>query len=102
MSATSTDLAETPRPKLNLLGLPQEIKDRVFGFIVDNRYNIFWYIGQDPPILRGVNDLRGLSILRVSKHGNREVMQVPQMKSGFIYTLPSWVDYWIARQVAPT
>ena len=90
MSATSSDLAEGSRGKLNLLGLPQEIKDRIFGFIVDDRYMIFRYLREDPPLLRG-DDFRHLSILRVSERVSREVMQVLQMKSWFICKLPSWI-----------
>ena len=90
MSATSSDLAEGSRPKLNLLGLPQEIKDRIFGFIVHDRYTIFRYLREDPPLLRG-DDFRHLSILRVSKRVKREVMQVLQMKSWFICKLPPWI-----------
>ena len=107
MSATSSDPAETSRPKLNLLNLPQEIKDRIFGFIVEDRYRIFSSIREDPPILRILRILRGddfshLSILRVSKRVNREVMQVLQMKSWFTCTLPSWINHAIAFQVTPT
>ena len=88
-------------PKLNLLGLPQEIKDRIFGFIVHDRYTMFMYARQGSPSLRG-DDFSHLTILRVSKRVNREVMQVLQLKSWFICKLPSWIDYCIAREVAPT
>lgn len=87
MSTTSSDLEGGPRSKIHLLDLSRELRDRIYGFIVDDRYMVFPYLRQRPPALRGGDDFRHLSILRVSKCFNREVMQVLQRKSWFICKL---------------
>ena len=101
MPATSSDLEGGPRPGLGLLDLPQEIKDKIWGFLVYDRYKILPYIQWDPPALRG-DDFRHLTISRVSKCVNDEVMQVVEMASWFIYNLLTWKYHSSHFQEAPT
>ena len=106
MSTTSKDLKGGPRSKLGLLDLSREIRDQVYGLIVDDRYKVFPYLRLTPFSLRPFSlrgdDFRDLSILRASKCVSREVMQVLQMKSWFICILPSSGNYCTFAQAVPT
>lgn len=86
MSTTSSDLKGGPGPKIHLLDLPKELKDQIYGYVVCGIYLILPHSQRGLPALRG-DDFRHLSILRVSKYINCEVMKVLQMKSWFIYDL---------------
>ena len=101
MSITSSDLEEGRRPKLNLLDLPRELRDRIYGFVVNDRYHISPYIGKGSPAFRA-DDFRHLKILQVSKCVNYEVMQVLKMASWFIYKVRSWDYHYSYSHEAPT
>ena len=101
MLTTSSDLEGGPRPSLNLLDLPREIKDQIYGFVVCDRYIISPHLRRRSPTRRG-DDFRHLSILRVSKCVNSEVMKVLQMGSWFIYNLFPLGNRCRVFQEAPT
>ena len=101
MSTSSSGPEEGPRPKLNLLDLPREVRDRIYGFVVNDRYHISPYIEKGSPVFRA-DDSRHLTILRVSKCVNYEVMQVLKMASWFIYELHSWDYHYSHFHEAPT
>ena len=84
MSTTSSDLEGGPRPKLNLLDLPREIRDRIYGYVVCDRYVVVPPLGEEWRTQRSF-DPRHLSILRVSRRLKFEAIQVLWGGSSFIY-----------------
>ena len=83
MSTTSSD-PEEPRPELNLLDLPGEVKDQIYGYVVCDRYVVVPPLGEEWRTQRSF-DPTHLSILRVSNRLNLEAMQVLRRGSSFIY-----------------
>ena len=98
MATMSSDLDEGSRPRLNLLDLPQEIKDQIYGYLVSDTYLIVpsleprrGSLGRRRPLYNYENqgdDFRHLSILRVSKRANCEAMELLKRRSWFIYRMP--------------
>ena len=86
MATTSSVLVERSRPKLCLLDLPREIRDRIYGYVVRSAYYVL--PTRVPGLLKELgDDFSHESILRVSKRTNCEAMQVLQRRSWFIYNM---------------
>lgn len=80
MSTTSSVLEGESRPKLNLLDLPQEIKDQIYGYVVCGRYIIVPAAGD-----KSCTQRRDMSILQVSSRLKVEALQVLWRRSSFVY-----------------
>ena len=101
MVTVSSELDEGPSSKLNLLDLPQEVKDRIWGYTICGIYSIF-PSAERWSRERRVHDYGRESILRVSKRTNYEAMQVLKRRSWFIYTV-SDLDFSLSNVCqAPT
>ncbi len=101
MATTSSNLEEGLRPRLNLLDLPQEVKDRIYGYVVYGSYRVLPQRPLGYPARQG-DDFRHESILRVAKRTNYEAMQVLQRRSWFLYNMRTLPYYWPVVDEAPT
>ena len=96
MATISSGLEEGGRSKLSLFDLPREIRDQIYGYLVSDTYSIVPSVNTPDRKNKG-DDFRHLSILRVSKCANWEVMQLLQ-RSWFIYKVPDkpYYHYFVA------